>query len=508
MKSFVEILTEAKDRFIKKNRNLSKEQQEELIAFFRSNNRAEKDVEDEYGWQKGSLSMTYDQFVGIMNRYKGGRKALAKTKKVKCPDNLKGLKKNVDYVHLRIKHPEYCAYIPLSHDTAQKFNGDKIIGTCSGPWCVGHSSSSQYYRMYTKRKGRVPVYIVGRGSKWVVMIDQNNKDMEIWDVANDHGSKMIPGFNARKELVDSKKAKLYDQVRDEFLQKKAKVPEDVPQEEYIDAENAYEQMASDIENWCTNRKEAEEYHWDEMKKTVDDTIEKYQEMADDAEQEAKDEVGDTKQRSRLLDRVKSFEGILKAEPQGTGTDPKTGEPVWHIRGTEPTKRRQRSTDFKRDFLNGSPSEINREGIPYNRKELQAFIDLYYDEFEDVEIEEPDFTERDEYLEVVERLKELESPYEVLDSGGEYDDIEWAGYGGIYEYEEYDIYPPDVMNSDYDPYFEFLQTYHDPDFDDRERQDSYSYIWEIEFYGEVDGESELAGMDLPHPSEIAANIGRR
>lgn len=504
MKSFLDLLTEAKDRFIKKNKNLTKDQQEELIAFFRSNNKAEKDVEKEYGWQRGSSSMTYDDFVEIMNRYKGGRKALAKSKKVKCPDNLKGLTKNKDYVHLKIRHPEYCAYIPLSHDTAQKFNGDKVIGTCSGPWCIGHSSMSKYYKLYTKRNGRVPVYIVGRGSKWVVMIDKNNSSMEIWDVTNDHGSKMIPGFNARKELIDSKKAKLYDQVRDEFLQKTIKAPEDIPQHEFDDAVESYELMASDLEDWVARRRESEEYHWNEMRTNIDNTIEKYQEWADDAEQEAKDNVGDTKQRENLRDRINSFEGILKAEPQGTGTDPKTGEPVWHIRGTEPSKRQQRSLDFKRDYLKGTPSEINREGVPYTRSELQAYIDIYYDEYEDIEFEEPDFEDRDEYLEIVDRLKEIDSPYDVLDGGNDYDDIEWTD--GIYEYEEYDIYPPDPMDSNYDEYFEFYQEYEDPDFDDNERRDFYNYVYEIEYYQNINGEDELDGMDLPHPEKIASNLG--
>ena len=209
MKTFIQYLTEAKDRFINKNRNLSKEQKKELIDFFKTNRQAESDID----WNK-SHKYSYDQFFDIMAKYRSGRR---KVKKFKCQDKLKGLTKDQDYVHVRMKTKEYCAYIPLSHDTAQKFNTDRVIGTCQGSWCVGHSSTKDYWTQYVLRDHQVPIYIVDQSNKWIVMIDGDNRSYDVWDLNNDTPNAKIPDFDVKKELLSSKQQKLYDEIRNDIF---------------------------------------------------------------------------------------------------------------------------------------------------------------------------------------------------------------------------------------------------------------------------------------------------
>jgi len=505
MKTFLEQLTEAKDKFIDKNRNLTPEQKEELKTFFRNNSRAEKEVEDKYKWSK-SKNLTYDDFVIVMNNHPSGRKMLAKTsKRVHCQTNLRGLTPNEDYVHLKIKSRDYCAYIPLSYETAKMFNKDKVIGTVQGDWCIGHSSTSQYWNQHCKRRGEVPIYIVGNNSKWVVMIQKNNSSIDIWDIDNKTGGGHIPNVDAKSMFLDSKKKKLYDDIRENFTQRKPKVPKDLEKSsEYKAAVQDWERMADDIESWVGEMKRHEEYHYEEQNKIIPNTVEKYKEMADDAEKEAESEArgGDEGRLYRNYKaRVDSFEAILKKKPAGTGTDKATGEAVWHIRGTEPSQkeRKERAGYFGQFVANSG------EGMPYTRKELQAFIDTFYDKYPNGYIaddKEPDYSERDEYLDIIDLIKDL-TPWEVMDdhNGSYYGHVEWTDE--FYKYESPDVYTPHADDRNYDDYFEFAEDWgYDFEGED-DRSSMFNGLWEIQSSGweGVDGESELDNAYVIHPSEI-------
>ncbi len=229
MKSFKAhiLLTEAKDRFIKKNRNFSDEQKDEIIKFFSQNRQAEGDVD----WNR-SAKMTYDDFFEVMSRYKSGRKGNNKSTKMKCPSNLKGLKKGEDYVHLKINNPNYCTYIPLHYEAAKLFNTERVIGTSSRPWCIGDSRTDNEWINHCVNKEEIPVYVVGNDGKWVVMIQSNNDKVEIWDENNRSPRGYIPDFDPYKELLDSKKNKLYNEVRNTIIQnysfiKNAEISKDV-----------------------------------------------------------------------------------------------------------------------------------------------------------------------------------------------------------------------------------------------------------------------------------------
>lgn len=208
MKTFIKYLIESKDRFIKSNKNLTRDQQKELIKFFNTNRQAEKKV----NWQK-SKDMTYDDFLVIKMSFKSGRKSPGK---MKCQNkSIKGLKNGKDYINVRMKTKEFCAYIPLSYDTAQKFNRDDYIGVCSGDWCIGSSTTKDYWSNYMLRHKQVPIYVVNNEKKWVVMIDDGNLGYEIWDLINDKPKSKIPNFDVKRELLSLKQKVLYNEVRDE-----------------------------------------------------------------------------------------------------------------------------------------------------------------------------------------------------------------------------------------------------------------------------------------------------
>lgn len=220
MKSFKEYLLESKARFIRKNKNLTKDQQEEIVKFIDSNDKAAKVVNDEFGWMKNAINMTYDDYYGIMMRFKSGRKAQRKRPKVRCQKNIRGLTHEEDYLFLQTNSKYYCCYIPFFWETAQKFNTDKYIGECKGDWCVGSTLSKSEWVNHVLNNGEVPVYVVGgEGRKVVAMIQEGNRSVDIWDEDNDTPNAVLDNFDAKKILLDSKKKKLYDMIRNDIYAK-------------------------------------------------------------------------------------------------------------------------------------------------------------------------------------------------------------------------------------------------------------------------------------------------
>jgi len=482
-------------RFLKKNPKLSSEEAYEINKFFSKEN---PQAGSKIDWQSRDVrSWDYDKFEQEMLKYKSGfRKKMI----VKIPG-----KQGEDYWTLRLKNKDFIANIPLNQETATFLNSGKYGNCGTTNYCIGWAADTQYWRKHVKGEGKVPIYIIDGYDKWVVMIKLNNKDYEVWDKFNKtdtayKGANAIPGFDIKKELFTSQLKKLYDHIRDEFLRPKYKgsaIPKDV----LNDAIKSYEHLAADITYYGKQLINARDEWYEEMDATIKATIEDYEEEARLAEEEAMENVGQGKQMRNLKDRVDSFRFILKAEPNGTGTDPKTGEPIWHIRGTEPSKSHMKR--WKDQYMNMSRGEVGREGIPYTRKELQAFIDMYDEKMNSMDHEEPDFSERDSYLEIVDRLKSIENVYDVLDGNQrDWSDIEWHG-NGIYEYEEsYDIYPPRPDDHHYDEYYEFLQEYYDQDIDRDSSLDEIYY--HVDSYQESDGYAVLDALDLPNPNEVAEN----
>lgn len=205
MQTFIKLL-ENKDRFIDKNVNLSNTQKKEMKKFFRSNRQAEKKV----NWQQ-SKTMSYDEFLDVKLMFRSGRKS---TKNMRChTKNIKGLKNGVDYINIKMKTKEFCAYIPLSYETAQKFNRNDYIGTCSGDWCIGSTIADYEWKSHVILKKEVPIYVVNATNKWVVMIQKGNNSFDVWDEDNSNRDSFID-LDVKKHLMTSKLKSLYNEARD------------------------------------------------------------------------------------------------------------------------------------------------------------------------------------------------------------------------------------------------------------------------------------------------------
>lgn len=217
-------------RFLKKNRNLSKAQQKEINDYFsKENNQAGATIGTEIGWQSKKIkNMSYDDFLDIMIDYKSGRRIALKAPKIKG-------KKNEDFIHLKIKNKDFLAYIPLNWKTAKFMNTDKF-GVCQGDWCIGSTVSSVHWKIEVIKKGQIPIYLISRESKWVVMINKNNKT-DVWSLDNDPNDidQEIPGFNINRELFTSSLKKLYDEVR-QHIKENELYPDWLKEAEFKDEE--------------------------------------------------------------------------------------------------------------------------------------------------------------------------------------------------------------------------------------------------------------------------------
>jgi hypothetical protein len=210
MKSFKTYLLEADYmRFLKINNNLSNSEKNEINRYFSKENPQAGSTID---WQdKNIRKWTYDDFENIKMQYKSGMK---KSGKLKCDKvKIKGLSK-YEYVNVRMPSKDFCAFIPLTFEAAQVMNTRKL-GVCSGPWCIGHSSTPYHWNEEVIGGEQVPIYVVNDTSKWVVMIHPHNKNYDVWSVENDFYKKHmgIPGFSIRKNLLSPKQKEMYEKIR-------------------------------------------------------------------------------------------------------------------------------------------------------------------------------------------------------------------------------------------------------------------------------------------------------
>jgi len=270
MKSFKIYILEADyTRFLKKNPNLNLKQVNKINTFFQRDKNAAKDFEKKYGWQSKAIKeLTWEDFEDIMMKTKTGRKI--NFKNIKIPG-----KKGEDYWPMKLSKKvadNFIAIIPLKHKTAQFLNSDKF-GSKEVNYCIGWPKDD-YWVDYVIRDKMVPIYITDGIDKWVVMILENNKTYQVWDKFNKENLALtnkepIPGFPIKKELIGSKQAKLYDEIR----KKHYKVEKD-------DAIRSYNLMVSDILSYARQLAREEELWYEEIEKIRKDTIEYYRTIID------------------------------------------------------------------------------------------------------------------------------------------------------------------------------------------------------------------------------------
>jgi len=214
MKSFINFLLEADySRFLKKNKNLTKNQIELINDFFKRNRHAAKDFEKFFGWQVMSDKLTYDDFMKFMDEY-GASKNIVKL------ITLKG-RKGKDYWPVDLKNDSVMAVIPLNHEMATFLNSNKY-GSRLVNYCIGYEDDVEYWTSIVIKKAKVPVYITNGKEKWVVMILEDNKKYEVWDKFNNcnvalHSPEPIPGLSIKNDLLTPKLGRLYDKIRREFF---------------------------------------------------------------------------------------------------------------------------------------------------------------------------------------------------------------------------------------------------------------------------------------------------
>jgi hypothetical protein len=249
MKTFkqsIHFLSEANyTRIFSKNRNLTKDQVETLNKFFKGDKEARQHFERHYGFQSKYVKnmMTWEDFEEFMLDYKSGRRI--NLKNIKIPG-----KKGKDYWPIKIKEKGFIANTPLNHETAKFMNTCKY-GTLDVNYCIGWDFDNSYWKEHVLKNQKLPIYIVDGRSKWVVMILPDNKYYEVWDKFNNGdrakiNAEPIPGFSIKKNLINSRMAKLYDELRDIINGGEDAAP--YSKDEYEGAKAEYDEMIGDIQH--------------------------------------------------------------------------------------------------------------------------------------------------------------------------------------------------------------------------------------------------------------------
>jgi len=270
MKTFVEYLTEAKDRFINKNRNLTDDQKKEIIKFFKTTRQAERLID----WNN-YRKLTYDDFLNIMVKFRSGRKTKLRHK------NISGLKEGVDYINIVMKTKKFLAYAIMNYEASKIIASDRV-GPCRGTWCTAHSDSPGHWNEYAIDNNDVFVYVMNTEEKWAVQIDEDNRTYEVWDY-HDVPINDIPGFDVKKELLTSKLKKMYDEIREQYEHE-----EHGPPEEYDDAVQEYRDLVHDIEEAHGEYEEGRDNYYRRISSIMSDTLEHYDTLLSEVEDEMND----------------------------------------------------------------------------------------------------------------------------------------------------------------------------------------------------------------------------
>jgi hypothetical protein len=177
------LLPEKKDHVIKKLKNLSGDQKEELIAFFKKYPNYESKID----WNNKELS--YKDFKDIMGK-------VSKTQKLKDvkQKGIKGLEHGVDYIDLKTSSKGYDAYMPLTHEGSKHIASKYIGAGCEGKWCTAYQKTSEYWDDYTD-EGTKFIYIIDGGEKYAVVV-KNMQITSIWNDTND-----VMEGNEEKDLI-------------------------------------------------------------------------------------------------------------------------------------------------------------------------------------------------------------------------------------------------------------------------------------------------------------------
>ena len=172
------LLLEKKDHLIKRLRNLTDEQKQEIIDFFKK----KPNLENRIDWNRRDL--TYDDFKEVMDPK--GIKAWSQKRMVKS-SGIRGLTEGEDYIALDA--PEGIdAYIPLNHE-ASRLIACSNLGSGSTTWCTAREGDASFWKQYIE-DDNVLIYILYPDTKEALVYDKDasrrpHKIVELRNADND-----------------------------------------------------------------------------------------------------------------------------------------------------------------------------------------------------------------------------------------------------------------------------------------------------------------------------------
>jgi len=451
MQTFKQLITEARDvrRFLKKNRNLSKEEIETLNTYFtKINPKAGKEFGKEIGWDsEEARNMTYNDFKAMLSRkYRSGFKMFLN---IKLPG-----KKGKDYWPIKLKDKGFVATIPMNQKMAQYLNSCDY-GFRDVTYCIGWPDSKSYWNRHVIIEQKVPVYVIDGVGKWVVMILPGNEDYEVWDKFNSHDlaqskSEPIPNFSIKKNLLTRRLGDLYDEMRDHY-------------KENIDMKDVYNDMdnlADDIHYQIDNGVDEYKEYMKEWDATIDGMEEFYIESLDSMEsalKEYKERFDDAWEKFDSLETdfaMAEFEGQLYTKVELSGYIVKLQNAIKVLE-----ERIEEVQEYYDNFTSSDVYEhINAKDYPYHEDD--------HDRFE---------TQVADYL-----LDDMDVPFPP----------DWP----ILAHYHIDLFSYDGYNSDYQNYLEYV-----------DMQYGNSAIHEMEV--EIDDyiRDHIIELDVPNPARIKSDM---
>jgi hypothetical protein len=187
MKSFKEYLLEKKDHIIRRLKNLTDDEKQQVIDFFAR----KPNLENQINWQNRDL--TFDDFQQVMDVTKTERKR--QVKKL----GLGGLKSGKDYIEVDLGDSDWRGFIPL-HWEASKLLASTKIGGVEAKVCIAYQKDIEHWVRNLYEDYLIPIYLIdpAEDEKWTLMVDDEGGFNSIWNKKDD-------SFNVNKfeEALDT-----------------------------------------------------------------------------------------------------------------------------------------------------------------------------------------------------------------------------------------------------------------------------------------------------------------
>lgn len=452
MKSFKIYINEADySRFLKKNKNLTDDQKKEINNYFSKENPQAGSTID---WQSAKVrKWTYDDFDSNMMAYKSG--IAKKLNKIKVQGS-----KGTDYWEMKLKTKKFIANIPLNQDTAQYMNSCRY-GLLNVNYCIGWGDDVGYWNDHVIQSQHVPIYITNGVKKWVVMILRDNKSYEVWDKRNNKDVSIgnpepIPDFSIKKELLGFRKAKLYDEIREEFYEYDA-------ENNHVDideADYAFEEIITDINDAQTEMNADQEWFDQEVYEIKSETESWYDNEIEEKKEEVESAIAEVEEYEETIERLEDYQGEFDDDPEL--------ETVY-IDGQDYSE-----SDLEHTIVS------NRDAVDYIRpmiEELEGDIGVLThirDQIEDVEV------------------------YEMIN----HDEIDWIRTPPDEDDVGHDVSIPSCHDGGYSEYFDLMEEHGYGGSRDRTDDDIRDSIYDAR-YGDspYDGQETLSNNDWYHPEII-------